>query len=323
MKKNLTERDIIRVLSGQFHHSPNVPLGFNDDVSAIPLSLKKWIIVKTDMLVGSTDVPPGMTRQEAARKAVVSTISDFAAKGVQPQALMVSLGIPAPARAKEVNEIARGLDQAVLEYNCKIIGGDTNQAQDLIIDIVGIGVADPKKLIRRDGANPGDIVAVTGSFGKAAAGLKILLSKRENQLSQYRSLVRAVRHPKAQLAIGLALARVGGITSSIDSSDGLAMSLHQIAQASHVGISLDLVPVAPEVLRFSKDNRLSGTDLALYGGEEYELVFTANPKNFQALKKRFRSIIKIGRVEPAGRGVSGSVDGRSLQIENRGWEHFT
>lgn len=280
------------------------------------------MIVKTDMLVASTDVPPGMTRREAARKAVVSTISDFAAKGVEPKALMVSLGIPSPVRAKDVDEIARGLSQAALEYNCKIIGGDTNQAHDLVIDVIGIGLADPEKLVRRDEASPGDIVAVTGPFGKSAAGLKILLSNREKQLVQYRSLVRAVRHPKARLAIGLSLARIGGVTSSIDSSDGLALSLHQIAKASGVGMSLDHVPIASEVLAFSRELRISATDLALYGGEEYELVITTNPLRFPKLKKRLRSLRKIGRVEPASRGLSVRAQGRVFRIEDRGWEHF-
>jgi thiamine-monophosphate kinase len=105
--KGLAEREIIRILANQFRDQPGVPLGFDDDVSAIPLSSKTWIITKTDMLVGSTDIPPGMTVQEAARKAVVATISDFAAKGVKPRALMVSLGLPAPPRKKTVQDIAR------------------------------------------------------------------------------------------------------------------------------------------------------------------------------------------------------------------------
>src|SRR5712692_5240132 len=247
--KGLTEREIIRILTNQFSGQPGVPLGFDDDVSAIPISSKTWIIVKTDMLAGSTDVPPGMTVQEAARKAVVATVSDFAAKGVRPRALMVSLGLPAPAEKMTVQDIARGIDQAAREYRCKIIGGDTNQADDLVIDIMGVGFANPKTLVRRNGARPGDIIAVTGPFGKASAGLRILLSKEKKDLAKYPSLVKAVCRPRARLAEGITLAKSHATTSSIDSSDGLAWSLHQIARSSRVGINIDRIPIAADVPR--------------------------------------------------------------------------
>src|SRR5690349_18706886 len=103
---SLTEREIIHIFADRSNHQQHFPLGFKDDVSAIPLSRKTWIIVKTDMLVASTDVPPGMTVQEVARKAVVATVSDFAAKGVKPRALMVSLGLPTPTPARKIHEIA-------------------------------------------------------------------------------------------------------------------------------------------------------------------------------------------------------------------------
>lgn len=318
---NLTEREIIRVLAQQFNHKSRLPLGFSDDVSAIPLSSKAWLIVKADMLVASTDVPPGMTTRELARKSIVATVSDFAAKGVRPLALIASLGLPAPARATKIQELARGLGQAAREYGCRIIGGDTNRAEDLVIDIAGVGVADPRKVVRRSGARPGDIVGVTGSFGRSAAGLKILLSNRKNHPARYRSLINAVRHPKAQLSTGIVLAK-GGVTSSIDSSDGLALSLHQIAQASNVGIRLDTLPIAREVQDFAEEVGLSATDLALYGGEEYELVVTASPSRFAALKKRVRSLIEIGWVEPASRGLTVAIREKQLPIKERGWEHF-
>jgi thiamine-monophosphate kinase len=319
--KGLTEREIIRILTKQFAGQPGVPLGFNDDVSAIPLSSKTWIILKTDMLVASTDVPPGMTLQEAARKAVVATVSDFAAKGVRPMTLMVSLGLPAPAKKKKVRDLARGLGQAVREYDCKIIGGDTNQADDLVIDVVGIGFADPKKLVRRDGARVGDIVAVTGPFGKPAAGLRILMSRQKKDRSNYPSLVKAVLRPRARLSEGIILARSGGITSSIDSSDGLAWGLHQIAQASLVGINLHTIPVAADVQSFAKEHRVSAIELALYGGEEYELVVTVTPKRFPDLKKRVPSLKRIGIVEK-GSEVVAHLEGNRIQVKEKGWEHF-
>jgi thiamine-monophosphate kinase len=321
--KGLTEHEIIRILTNQFSGQQGIPLGFDDDVSAIPLSSKAWIIVKTDMLVGSTDVPPGMTIQEAARKAVVATVSDFAAKGVQPTALMVSLGLPAPATKTVVQAITRGLHLAAREYKCKIIGGDTNQSDDLVIDITGIGTTNPKTIVRRNGARPGDIIAVTGLFGKTSAGLRILLSKERRELAKYLSLVRAVRQPKARLTEGITLASSHAATSSIDSSDGLAWSLHQIAQSSRVGISLDTIPIAADVPTFAKEHRLSTLELALYGGEEYELVVTIKPERFQDLKKRVPSLTRIGAVEKESFGIVAHLDGKRIPIEHRGWEHFT
>jgi len=321
--KGLTEHKIIRILTGQFSGRRENPLGFDDDVTAIPLSSKTWIIVKTDMLVGSTDIPPGMTIQEAARKAVVATVSDFAAKGVRPRALMVSLGLPAPVKKKTIQDIARGLGQAAREYQCNMIGGDTNQADDLVIDIIGVGLANPKTLVRRNGARPGDIVAVTGPFGKTSAGLRILMSRREKDLSKYPSLVQAARRPRASLAEGIILAKSHAVTSSIDSSDGLAWSLHQIARSSKVGINLHTIPVAAEVESFAKEHRLSALDLALYGGEEYELVVTIKPERFHDLKKHVSSLTRIGTVEKKPLGVVAYLGEKRIRVKQQGWQHFT
>ncbi|HZY47545.1 MAG TPA: thiamine-phosphate kinase, partial [Candidatus Bathyarchaeia archaeon] len=275
--KNLTEREIIQLLVKQFGTKTGVPLDFDDDVAALPLSPREWIIIKADMLVASTDVPAGMSLREAARKAVVATVSDFAAKGVRPRALMVSLGLPGPAKKETVRQIAKGLQQASREYDCKIIGGDTNQAEDLVIDIAGVGITDPKRLVQRNGAKPGDIVAVTGPFGRPAAGLRILLSGSKRDHARFPSLVRAVLHPMARLREGMELARTGAVTSSIDSSDGLAWSLYEIARASRVHIEINQISTDQSVLEYARKKKMPATKLALYGGEEYELVTTIKP----------------------------------------------
>jgi thiamine-monophosphate kinase len=321
--RGLTEVQIHRILTDQFARQPGIPLGFDDDVSAIPFSPETWNIVKTDMVVGSTDVPPGMTVQEAARKAVVAVVSDFAAKGIHPRALVISLGLPKPVLEKTVRDIASGLSKAATEYKCKIIGGDTNQANDLVIDVAGIGFGNPRTLIRRDGARPGDIVAVTGPFGKSSAGLKILLSRKKVDMGKYPSLVQAVRRPSARLKEGIILARSRAVTSSIDSSDGLAWSLHQLAQSSGVGVRLHTIPVDGEAESFAKEHRLSPWDLALYGGEEYELVLTIRPERFKSLKRHVPSLNKIGTVEKKQFGVSAQIGRKLITVEPRGWQHFT
>jgi thiamine-monophosphate kinase len=320
--KRLTEREIINELIGRIPKQAGVPLGFDDDVSAIPLSPRRWVIAKTDMLVGSTDIPPGMDLREAARKAIVATVSDFAAKGVQPRSLMTSLGLPTPVNKETVQQIADGFNQATREYKVKIIGGDTNQSRDTVIDVIGIGVADPKKIVRRDGAQPGDIVAVTGQFGKTTPGLRILLSRSKSDRVKFRSLVRSVLHPVARLKEGIELARSGAITSSIDSSDGLAWSLHEIANASHVGIHIEKIPIDNSARIYAAERRTSDIELALYGGEEYELVTTIKPKQFSRLKRRFPYLRQVGGVT-SDKGVTAKINGRRARVRNFGWEHFS
>ena len=309
-------------MTGIYGKGPKLPLGFDDDVAAIPINRRNWMILKSDMLVGNTDVPRGMSLWQAARKAVVATVSDFAAKGVKPKALMVSLGIPKSFGKKEVEQIGQGLAKGSAEYNCRIIGGDTSESESLTIDCIGAGISEPSRIIRRSGATPGDIVAVTGRFGSPAAGLRLLFSGRSPTGYAARRLVKTVLLPKARLVEGLVLAQHRLASSSIDSSDGLAWSLHEIARCSKVSIGLDRVPVARETENYARQTRTSPIELALYGGEEYELVITVKPSLIERAKRLVPSLIPIGHVGKGPVRVGASIGGRLVAVEPRGWEHF-
>ncbi len=321
-KTGLGEREAIRILTESYRSKKRLPLGFVDDVAALPLSARRWAVLKTDMLVGSTDIPPGMSLTQAARKSIVATVSDFAAKGIRPMGLLMSLGLPAPVRSATVKQIATGLSQGAKEYECSIIGGDTGEAKDLVIDCTGFGLARPGGIIRRDGARPGDIVAVTGEFGKSAGGLRILLSRRQNQARRFPQLVKSVLHPVARLQEGIRLARSRSVNSSIDSSDGLAWSLHEIARLSGVNIQLERIPIAGEVENFAREERVDASELALYGGEEYEIVLTIDRDKYLRAKKKVPSLIRIGRVKAGNGEVRAGIAGKIVAVERRGWEHF-
>jgi thiamine-monophosphate kinase len=319
------EREIIEILLERFERMQNMPIPFGDDVSAYPLNGDRVIILKTDMLVGKTDIPPKMSLWQAARKAVVMNVSDFAAKGVRPKVILVSLGLPRGLSVEGIREIGDGLNAGAREYNAYIVGGDTNEATDLVISLSVFGTARKDEVMLRSGAKPGDIVGVTGFFGKTYAGLKILLEGFKAPKNVYDVLVDSVYMPKARLSEGLALTLTGAVTASIDSSDGLAWSLYEIAKASHVGFLIDNPPVASETKKFAEINSLDPLELAFYGGEEYELVLTVKPKLWskaeEAVKKAGGSLIRIGRVT-AEKQVILEVDGEKRVIEPRGWEHF-
>jgi len=302
-----------------------MPIPFGDDVSAYAIGRNQLFILKTDMLVGETDVPKGMSFWQAARKAVVMNISDFAAKGAKPLIALVSLGMPRSITQKELEEIGDGLNAGAREYDTYIVGGDTNEASDLIISLSLFGIAKKDNLMLRSGAKPDDIVAVTGFFGKTSAGLKMLLEGFKAPKEIRNSLVEAVFMPKARLKEGLALSSAKAVTSAIDSSDGLAWSLHEISKASKVGFLIETLPIAPEAQKFAEMNNLDPLELAFYGGEEYELVLTVNPKLWDKAEKAVKNVggnlIRIGRVT-AERSVLFEVEGEKRVIEPKGWEHF-
>ncbi len=319
------EREMVDLLVSSFDVLPNVTVSFGDDVAVVPLEGNSVCVLKTDMLVGKTDVPAGMSMWQAARKAVVMNISDFASKGVLPSSLLVALGLPKDVTRATVKEIALGLNSGAREYNTYIVGGDTGEACDLIISVMVYGTCEKKDLMLRSGAKPGDVVAVTGVFGKSAAGLRLLLGKYSINESIREVLTNAVFMPKARLKEGFALGQCGAVSASMDSSDGLAWSLHEIAKMSNVGFLIEKVPFSNEVSRFCEGNNLDAEELALYGGEEYELVVTVKPEMWDtalsAVKAVGGCLLLIGKVTE-DKGVFLQTKGEKRVIEARGWEHF-
>jgi len=321
----LGEHEIIKIIHKHLTPMPDMPIPFGDDVSATALPNSGTAILKTDMLVAATDVPKQMSLHDAARKAIVMNVSDFASKGVAPTAAVVALGLPkAIANNKAVTEIAKALTTGAREYGAYIIGGDTNETSDLIISVSLFGTAQTP-LTLRSGARAGDIVAVTGLFGKTSAGLRLLQGNCKTSPEIQDKLVEAVFHPNARLREGLALQNCDGISSSMDSSDGLAWSLHELARASNIGFLLDTLPVAPEVHEFAQTNELDEADLVLYGGEEYELVLTVKPEKWEEAKTAAETVggclIPIGKAT-SERQVILEAEGKKRVIEARGWEHF-
>ena len=324
-RESLGERKIIEIIKNRLDLLPKMPIPFGDDVSAFEMENGEIAVLKTDMLVDKTDVPLGMSLWQAARKAVVMNISDFAAKGVKPLALLVSLGLPRKLTEKDIEEIGSGLNAGAREYGAYIIGGDTNEASDLVISISLFGIAEKEKVMLRSGAKPGDIVAVTGFFGKTASGLKILMNDFEAPAKIRKVLIEPVLMPKARLKEGLALSQTKAVASAIDSSDGLAWSLHEISRASKVGFLIEKLPTAKEVEKFAEINSIDPSELTLYGGEEYELVLTLKPKLWKKAEKAISEVggklLPIGKVTADKRVLLKTKEKESI-IEARGWEHF-
>jgi thiamine-monophosphate kinase len=317
------ERKIIDLIVRGLEKMPRMPVPFGDDVSAFDIGRGALAILKCDMLVGRTDVPNGMTLKLAARKAVVMNVSDLASKGVKPLAIMVSLGLPRSIAELDVEDIAQGLNDAAREYGAYVIGGDTNECDDLVIDCCVFGIARRDGIPLRTGARPGDLVAVTGEFGNTTAGLRVLSSGAKIPATLRDQLLLSVYEPKARLREGLTLARTRAVTASIDCSDGLAWSLYEIARASGVGIEIDQLPISNAAAEYARLSDLDPRELALYGGEEYELVVSLRKRSASKALKIVKSLRIIGRVTAEQGRVSLAESGKRTLVRPIGWEHLT
>ncbi|HEX2170327.1 MAG TPA: thiamine-phosphate kinase, partial [Nitrososphaera sp.] len=290
-----------------------------------------------------------MQAWQIARKSIVSCVSDLAAKGVRPYAAVISLGLPNnySIQSPHIEGLAEGFAIASKEFGVKIAGGDTNEAAELVIDCTIIGFS-RFKVPTRSGAKPGDYVVISGLFGFAPAGLSILLQKNSvainkkdndeddntiiinnncdddnnnNKSTFQKQAVKSVLEPCPRQRFGLALARY--FSSSIDSSDGLAASLYELAsKAVDVDITIHSIPIASGLDKFAQDNTLDLDELVFYGGEEYEIVATISGTKIRqaeaAARKAGVKLYVIGRVQ---RG-SGQVFVQSRLLENRGYTHF-
>ncbi|MBS7288581.1 MAG: thiamine-phosphate kinase [Candidatus Freyarchaeota archaeon] len=314
------ERRLVESLLSFIDDLYGFPLG--DDAATIQLC-GVTLVFSSDMLVARTDVPPGMTWEQVGWKAVVMNLSDIAAKGAEPIGGLYAFGLPKWFKLDDALKIAAGIKKASKLYGARYLGGDVNESDEVVVSGAVLGVTE--RFVPRKGAKPGEIVAVTGSFGLTAAGLKILLEGLE--AGDERDLcLKAVYCPEPRIKEGVILAKEGYASTSIDSSDGLAASLHELAKASNVGFAIDAIPIPREVLLFAQRNGLDPYELALYGGEEYELVVTIPEEKWEdaikAVEKVGGTLHRIGRVVGDKEVLFKHPEKGWVKVSWRGYEHF-
>ena len=310
--------------------------GAPDDAEALPPRASCWCV---DTLSAGTDVPPGMGLRRAARKSVAACVSDLAAKGAAPVSGLAAVSLPRGASGADASAVAGGLAGAAAEFGFSFAGGDTGQGAELSITVCLAGAGPGggvgrQKWPGRGGARPGDLVFATGAFGLTAAGLEIVTGKAaEGDGGRFARAARAAAYrPVCRLRFGLAAA--GMFTSSTDTSDGLAAALSEMAERSGMAFAIADIPYAAGLERFAAKRGLDAEQMALNGGEEYEIVFTARPSDRGRIEEAARGaatpVSVLGRV--AGRGCGAPGRGGRAYIEGReggrprriggGWSHF-
>ncbi|MFX1388801.1 MAG: thiamine-monophosphate kinase [Promethearchaeota archaeon] len=291
---------------------------------------KAKLVINTDMLVSTSDVPNFMNFFQIGRKSIIMNISDIVVKGVKPTSIIISLGLPKNLKTQEFTDLLNGIIECSLEYEMDYIGGDINESQELIINPTVFGFKNPLAIIYRRGVQVGDILVANNKFGLTGVGFDILINQKGNpkQYMEYQNSIKSVLEPEisgkeAQILSDRALA-----TASIDSSDGLYKSLEDLIISNpNLGFEIDFNSnlIANEAVKYSKEFNKSIEDLVLNGGEEFIHIFTINPKNIDNAQKVIESnngnIFEIGRAI-SEKGIFISKEGVRKQIKNYGFEHF-
>ncbi|MDE1815741.1 MAG: thiamine-phosphate kinase [Thaumarchaeota archaeon] len=315
--KKPDEIEIIKIFQSRFGQGPKfIP----EDLEVLSISNQNFL-VKSDMLVQSTDVPAGMKLYQVARKSLVSCVSDFACKGIKPRYAIISLAIPRGFTRKMINELAIGFAKASKEFAVKIIGGDVNQGKEIVIDVSMFGVGD--RLVRRGGAKKGDIIVTSGPFGYSSSGLKIILRKLKADPKFVKKCKKSVFLPTPRLEFGLKAARY--FSSSMDSSDGLSITLNDMSKLSKKRFFVTRIPTEKDVEEFAKKKNISLVDLVFCGGEEYEMVATVPKKNLHMVrniaKKLNVPLFEIGYVTN-GKNVILVDKKQEKTLKRCGWVHL-
>jgi thiamine-monophosphate kinase len=320
---------IRRVLSGD---APGVVISVGDDAAVVEGGRHQQVLT-TDMLVEGVHFELETTSaHDLGFKAVVVNVSDVAAMGGSPRYGLASVGVSEAIEAPWIMELYGGMREAADEYAMALVGGDTSRADRLILSVTVVGGVAAGRAVTRAGARPGDRLVVTGSLGAAAGGLRLAQERPEEVMDVLgtdwaRTLVQALERPVARVGEGQALAQAGA-TAMMDLSDGLALDLSRLCRESAVGATVreSDIPVALQLHELAGAQDLDPMELALHGGEDYELLATIPPKAFEevetAIGERFgTALTEIGEITE-GSLVLETPDGSQRPLEPRGWDHF-
>lgn len=314
------ERPLIKRLAGMLNRgcNPDVCIGTGtDDCAVIDIAEDECMVVTTDMLHRTTDFPIRMTPWQIGWMSAAVNFSDVASMGARPVGFLSAMGFSKDTDVSFVENISKGMDDCAKFCGTSVIGGDIDTHEELTITGTALGRVKKSELLTRKGANVGDKVCVTGFAGSAGAALHAVL----NDIEAPDSLVNKLLTPIPRVTEAMALASSGGVTCMMDTSDGLAMSLHDLADLNNVGFQIneDSLPIQPEVSEFLGSNRDILTDYALYTGGDFELLFTVSSDMLEAVQTVcYLNVIGDVVDKEVGTGITRS-SGESLAINRKGY----
>ncbi len=315
-------------------HGPRVLTGIGDDVAVLDSATQGSVWLATcDVLVeGSHFIRSRIPPRKLGRKALAVNLSDVASAGGAPRFALISLGLPPDLEVELIDGLYEGLREEGQRHGVDVVGGNISRSRlGMFVDVFLLGEAPRENVVLRSGARPGDRILVTGRLGDAAAGVALLLDPALRASEPYLSeAVERQFAPTPRVKEGALIGALHAASAMIDVSDGLAGDLGHICERSGVSarVEAERLPVAPENRALSRAAKGNEWHLALRGGEDYELLFTAAPARAEELARRVSAetgtpVSVIGEILPADQPAELVLPGgEAVPLGGAGWDHF-
>lgn len=292
--------------------------GIGDDCAVLRATGRSDLLVTTDFSLEGVHFRRDWHPPEfVGHRCLARGLSDIAAMGGEPVAAFLSLAVPDNLSQAWIDRFLDGFLRLARKFGVRLAGGDTSQStQGVLADVIVIGSISRGQAILRSGAKPGDRIYVTGSLGESASALKLFYSKKKVDSKRF------PRHflpiPRIEVARILRMKNIP--TSMIDLSDGLSTDLSHLCEESHIGAEVNsaAIPIA----QTGPKNKSAAFHLALHGGEDYELLFTAPPGIKVSSRIAHVSITCIGEITRGQGMFLSDANGRRSRLKPLGWEHF-
>ncbi len=305
-------------------------IGIGDDCAIIPANENEDWIVTTDLLMEDVHfLRQSISPFQLGYKSLAVNLSDIAAMGGTPIGSFLSIAIPKDLDVEYLDRFMEGYHKLSQKYNTALLGGDTTKSlKHLAINVTVIGKCSKGKARKRSDAKIGDVICVTGSLGDSAGGLQLLLDGvRTNTFHDY--LLNKHHQPEPQIKEGIFLAKENGVNAMMDISDGISSDLKHILKASKVSAEVDIqsIPISDEFRNESVKYNWNAIEKATSGGEDYELLLTVDPKDYDRVSKDFKMqflkpLIKIGTITEGNPEINWTDKGKIIELSASGFNHF-
>ena len=325
--KDLGEFGFIDLIADQVQ-AKGVLCGIGDDCAVMEADNGQVRLVTVDTMVEGIHFVPNAPPEGVGHKLLAVSLSDVAAMGGRPIDAVVALSVPGDCDAGYVERIYNGLFACADRFGVTIVGGDTTRTSGpLVLSLTLTGEMAQNQVCYRSGAQVGDLVYVSGTLGDAAGGLGVILGSVDLLAEDREVLLRHHYRPEPRFDLGQVLAKTGAVTAMIDVSDGVASDLGHICRRSDVSAVIweEDIPMSSAFMRFCETSDQNEVDLALTGGEDFELLFSVNHTHLDKINALVDKYLlcQIGEiVEGDGNIVLQARDGTCKPLEKMGYDHF-